>query len=490
MSRGWWWTILVVAGFAVIILAILIAPQKVAIAAAIGTVGSWIAFGFCSSWWLGLRRHVVKHLGPRWNLGEVLRHRIRTADRVNLQLALDWLQNQSGQIGPFGVRHIVNYEGEDETISYPNQQEIVPLLEGNPEPVAIVWEPYPTSTEETMHVANNALYFLRIRDEPICVLVQGRSGSTSKRGILQVLARTQNAARDSLNEILRLANEQSVYRGQVISLGRPKKDSTDLIVQFHEIRRVERGEIVLPKSVLEIIERNVLSFFRHAEVLRRVGQGTRHGVLLHGPPGTGKTLVTRYLATNVGATVILINGRQYAQLRPACQLARLLAPSLVILEDVDLIATDRRRNPHTPLLHELLDEMDGITAGADIVFLLTTNRPETLEPALASRPGRVDQAIYFPLPDLECRRLLFEQFRRGLNTEGVEFSSLLTRTAGASPAFLRELFRRATLLAIERGERSQPLLLQQSDFESALRELVETGGPLTRAFLGFPAPPS
>ena len=44
--------------------------------------------------------------------------------------------------------------------------------------------------------------------------------------------------------------------------------------------------------------------------------------------------------------------------------------------------------------------MDGLGSKSDCIFLLTTNRPEILEPALAARPGRVDQAIYFPLPDI------------------------------------------------------------------------------------------
>ena len=43
--------------------------------------------------------------------------------------------------------------------------------------------------------------------------------------------------------------------------------------------------------------------------------------------------------------------------------------------------------------------MDGLGTKADVIFLLTTNRPEALEPALSARPGRIDQAIEFPLPD-------------------------------------------------------------------------------------------
>ena len=51
------------------------------------------------------------------------------------------------------------------------------------------------------------------------------------------------------------------------------------------------------------------------------------------------------------------------------------------------------------MLNTLLNEMDGLKEDADILFVLTTNRPEQLEGALASRPGRIDQAIEVPLPD-------------------------------------------------------------------------------------------
>ena len=56
------------------------------------------------------------------------------------------------------------------------------------------------------------------------------------------------------------------------------------------------------------------------------------------------------------------------------------------------------------MLNRLLNELDGLRERADVFFILTTNRPDTLEPALASRPGRIDQAIEFPLPDERLRR--------------------------------------------------------------------------------------
>src|SRR5688500_16857237 len=96
--------------------------------------------------------------------------------------------------------------------------------------------------------------------------------------------------------------------------------------------------------------------------------------------------------------------------------------------------------------------MDGLADDADILFLLTTNRPELLEPALAARPGRVDQAIEIPLPDADCRRRLFDLYGAGLEVRLHDRDRLVDRTEGVSSAFVRELLRKAALFAADDGE--------------------------------------
>src|SRR5262249_54932737 len=144
-------------------------------------------------------------------------------------------------------------------------------------------------------------------------------------------------------------------------------------------------------------------FVHSRDALRRLGQSTRKGILLYGPPGTGKTHTIRYLASGLaGHTTLIITAEQVGLLDQYMSLARLLQPVLVVIEDVDLIARDREQmqNPcEEVLLNRLLNEMDGLKEDADILFILTTNRPEQLEGALSGRPGRIDQAIEVPLPD-------------------------------------------------------------------------------------------
>jgi hypothetical protein len=113
-------------------------------------------------------------------------------------------------------------------------------------------------------------------------------------------------------------------------------------VRFHELPMVVREDIVLPDGLLERLERHTVGFSRHRERLLAAGRHLRRGILLHGRPGTGKTLTATYLARRMDdRTVVLVTGREVGMLRRSCELARLLAPSMVVLEDVDLIAEER-----------------------------------------------------------------------------------------------------------------------------------------------------
>jgi ATP-dependent 26S proteasome regulatory subunit len=165
-------------------------------------------------------------------------------------------------------------------------------------------------------------------------------------------------------------------------------------------------------------------------------------------------------------------------------LARLLQPSIVVIEDVDLIARDRTEmgSPcEEAMLNKLLNEMDGLRPDSEILFLLTTNRPETLEAALASRPGRVDQAIEFPLPDDDGRNKLVRLYARGAELPEEVVQVTVKRTEGVSASFIKELMRRSMQFHLERSDTGS---LTIEDVEAALDELLFSGGSLNRKLLG------
>ena len=102
------------------------------------------------------------------------------------------------------------------------------------------------------------------------------------------------------------------------------------------------------------------------------------------------------------------------------------------------------------MLNALLNEMDGLKQDAEILFVLTTNRPEQLERALAGRPGRIDQAIEVPLPDEIGRRKLVQLYGRDLPLGDAIVDEAARRTEGVSAAFIKELMRRIAQASIAR----------------------------------------
>ena len=300
---------------------------------------------------------------------------------------------------------------------------------------------------------------------------------------VQVMAPTREAAEAFLAGLRTAMRKRNVYRGHVLSLADTRMGTME--VKFHRLPDVPRENIILPRGLLERIERQTVRFSELSEKLKEAGRHLKRGILLHGPPGTGKTLTAMYVARAIrDRTVLLLTGRGQGMIEQSCALARALQPSIVILEDVDLVAEERTRPGAActgPLLFELLNQMDGLADDADVLFLLTTNRPDLLEPALAVRPGRVDQAIEIPLPDAECRRRLFELYSAGLTLGDIHWDTFVQRTEGASAAFIREMMRKAALFAADESSDR----VEDKHLDEAVHELVVEGGSLTQKLLGF-----
>ena len=276
------------------------------------------------------------------------------------------------------------------------------------------------------------------------------------------------------------------YRGKVLSLeSSGGYHGTSTGMQVHRLRHVSRDDVILATRTLQLLDRNVIQFAAQAEKLASVGLARKKGLLFYGPPGTGKTHTIHYLIGALeGFTTFLISAEHIGYLGEYMKLARLLQPSLVIIEDVDLIARNRTQldTCEEVVLNKLLNEMDGLKPEAEVIFLLTTNRPEVLEPALASRPGRIDQAVEFPLPDAACRSRLVDLYRFGLRLTPELTQSIVDRTENVSASFIKELMRRSAQFALERTGAAHALT--SADVDAALDELLFAGGSLNQLLLG------
>jgi ATP-dependent 26S proteasome regulatory subunit len=159
---------------------------------------------------------------------------------------------------------------------------------------------------------------------------------------------------------------------------------------------------------------------------------------------------------------------------------------VVILEDVDLVAGDRSFGPpgSNPLLFEVLNQLDGLGDDIDVVFILTTNRVEVLERALAERPGRVDEAVEIAAPDGPGRERLLRLYGADAGLTGLDLTATVEQTDGMTATFLRELTRRAAIVAALARPDESPIRVQQDDLETAVAELLTSRARLTRALLG------
>jgi ATP-dependent 26S proteasome regulatory subunit len=185
-------------------------------------------------------------------------------------------------------------------------------------------------------------------------------------------------------------------------------------------------------------------------------------------------------------TAVVLSGAALAMIAQACAIARSLAPSLVIMEDIDLIAGDRSFRDASPLLFEVLNQIDGLNDDVDVTFILTTNRADILERALAQRPGRVDAAVEVAAPDEVGRRRLFRLYARGLTAEPLsddELDPAVELTEGRTATYIRETVRRAALDDAEQRP-AGALRVDGAALAVAARHLIENQSALTRTMIG------
>lgn len=147
------------------------------------------------------------------------------------------------------------------------------------------------------------------------------------------------------------------------------------------------SDVYLPKKIMQNLELFTGLYEKKGEIMRYLFAGT---------PGTGKTEATIAIANILKQQgVTIIKTVVCDALKEKIELAELLSPSLIILDDLDLSLGSRNKGGFSRSLGVFLDAMDGtdkISAGVGIIA--TTNSIELLDEA-ASRPGRFDKLMSF-----------------------------------------------------------------------------------------------
>ena len=219
------------------------------------------------------------------------------------------------------------------------------------------------------------------------------------------------------------------------------------------------------------------------EMFTKLGIRPPKGILLYGPPGCGKTLLARAVATESEANFISIKGPEVFSkwvgesekaIREIFRKARMAAPSVVFLDEIDSITPRRGMGMSDSgvserVISQLLTEMDGIVSLQDIVIIAATNRPDMVDSAVL-RPGRFDRLIYVPEPDDKGRLQILKIYTKGMPiSKDVDLNQLAIMTKYYGGADIESLCREAAMHALRRDVNSQEVTMK--DFLDALKEM-------------------
>ena len=227
-------------------------------------------------------------------------------------------------------------------------------------------------------------------------------------------------------------------------------------VKWEDIGGLEETKRELQEMVRYPIE--------HRHLFERFGMQASRGVLFYGPPGCGKTLMAKAIANECGANFISVKGPELlnmwfggseANVRNLFDKARAASPCILFFDEMDSIARARgggggggSSETSDRVINQILSEIDGMGSGKTLFIIGATNRPDILDPGIM-RPGRLDQLIYIPLPDLESRVSIFKaNLRKSPIGEDVNIRQLADVTEGFSGADLTEICQRAAKNAI------------------------------------------
>ncbi|HEY1051055.1 MAG TPA: AAA family ATPase [Prosthecobacter sp.] len=196
------------------------------------------------------------------------------------------------------------------------------------------------------------------------------------------------------------------------------------------------------------------------DLYKAYGRKTGGGILIYGPPGCGKTLMLRAVAGEVPCNYLAVGlheifdpyfGSTERNLHQIFETARANAPCVLVFDDLDSLAQDRRtirESQMRNLVNQFLHEMDGLRGDNQRILVIgATNQPWALDPAFR-RPGRFDQAIFVAPPDAPARAQIIDLLAKDKPIADFDNTELIEATTGFSGADLKWVFDRAAELAL------------------------------------------
>ena len=184
------------------------------------------------------------------------------------------------------------------------------------------------------------------------------------------------------NHIFKIALSASNIKGSYLIIS-----DNALEWEISTLKDINFKDVFLPKELMGDLNMYV-KLFENKQILPRY--------MFSGVPGTGKTESTSAICKILNKqNVTIIKTNICKIIKDKFELAKILAPSVIILDDIDLYLGDRNQGGYSPLLGTFLDILDGVNKLPDNVGVIaTTNAPHLIDLA-AQRPGRFDKLLFF-----------------------------------------------------------------------------------------------
>jgi chaperone BCS1 len=168
--------------------------------------------------------------------------------------------------------------------------------------------------------------------------------------------------------------------------------------------------VVLQSGDKDHLVEDIVRFRSSKHRYSRLGVPYHRGYLLYGPPGTGKTSLVSALAAHFALSVYCVNLTEFNDRTLTAAVSQVPKDSVLLFEDIDCMKGGQKREAadggsesggkkekecanNGVTRSGLLNVLDGFFAPTGVVFMMTTNHMEALDPALL-RPGRIDYKLY------------------------------------------------------------------------------------------------
>jgi transitional endoplasmic reticulum ATPase len=262
----------------------------------------------------------------------------------------------------------------------------------------------------------------------------------------------QNARRETAQKLLELARDcdqaKREKRSQPVRSGRPETaqgeteggPSADQWI-VKEKPKLRFDDVAGLEDVKEDIRLRMIYPFEHPELAERFDIKPGGGVLLYGPPGTGKTMRAKATAGEINATFFRISaadilskwvGEAEQNVKKLFDAAAAEERAIIFIDEIEALIPARRDEGSSVMqrvVPQILQAMEGFDEkdGQPVLFMGATNVPWQLDPAVL-RPGRFDEKVYIPLPDIKARRKMLEIYlsKRPISAD-VDLDALATR---------------------------------------------------------------